>query len=178
MCNIYTNICINMGLPGDTSGKEPAWEYRRCKRCGFDLWVGKIPWRRAWQPTPVFLPGKSHGQRNLAGYNPQGHRELDKIKTAQHACMHVYICIYVHMCMHVCIYLYKYKCTCVYKFMYIRAHIIKSATYIKIFVCCRSVAKSSLTLCYPMDCSLPVHARLLCPLPSPRVCSNSCPLSR
>ena len=59
------------------------------------------------------------------------------------------------MCMHVCIHLYKYKCTCVYKFMYIHAHIIKSATYIKIFVCCRSVAKSSLTLCDPMDCSLP-----------------------
>ena len=36
----------------------------------FDLWVGKIPWRRAWQPTPVFLPGESHGQSNLEGYNP------------------------------------------------------------------------------------------------------------
>ena len=35
-------------------------------RCGFDSWVGKIPWRRAWQPTPVFLPGESHGQRSLA----------------------------------------------------------------------------------------------------------------
>ena len=38
----------------------------RCKRCRFDPWVGKIPWRRKWQPTPVFLPGKSHGQRSLA----------------------------------------------------------------------------------------------------------------
>ena len=37
---------------------------------GFDPWVGKIPWRRAWQPTPVFLPGESHGQRSLAGYSP------------------------------------------------------------------------------------------------------------
>ena len=37
-------------------------------RCRFDPWVGKIPWRKAWQLTPVFLPGKSHGQRNLAGY--------------------------------------------------------------------------------------------------------------
>ena len=37
----------------------------------------KIPWRRAWQPTPVFLPGESHGQRSLAGYSPQGHKELD-----------------------------------------------------------------------------------------------------
>ena len=39
-------------------------------RCRFDPWVGKIPWRRAWQPTPVFLPGESHGQRSLAGYDP------------------------------------------------------------------------------------------------------------
>jgi len=39
-------------------------------RCGFDLKVGKIPWRRAWQPTPVCLPGESHGHRSLAGYSP------------------------------------------------------------------------------------------------------------
>ena len=46
-------------------------------RHGFDLWVEKIPWRRAWQPTPVFLPGGSHGRRSLAGYSPQGHTESD-----------------------------------------------------------------------------------------------------
>ena len=40
----------------------------------------KIPWRWAWQPTPVFLPGKSHGQRSLAGYNPWGHKELETIE--------------------------------------------------------------------------------------------------
>ena len=56
---------------GGTSGKEPAGQCRWYKRCGFDPWVEKIPWRRAWQPTPVFLPGESHGQRNLAGYGPQ-----------------------------------------------------------------------------------------------------------
>ena len=39
----------------------------RCKRRGFSPWVGKIPWRKAWQPTPAFLPGESHGQRSLAG---------------------------------------------------------------------------------------------------------------
>ena len=44
---------------------------------GFDPWVGKIPWRRKWQPTPVFLPGKSHGQRSLTGYSPWSHKELD-----------------------------------------------------------------------------------------------------
>ena len=42
------------------------------RRCGFYPWVGKIPWRRAWQPTPVFLPGKSHRQRSLVGYRPWG----------------------------------------------------------------------------------------------------------
>ena len=45
-------------------------------RLGFDLWVGKIPWRREWLPTAVFSPRKSQGQRNLVGYGPQGHKEL------------------------------------------------------------------------------------------------------
>ena len=49
----------------------------QCRRPGFNPWVGKIPWRRKWQPTPVFLSGKSHGQRSLAGYSPWGHKELD-----------------------------------------------------------------------------------------------------
>ena len=51
--------------------KNPgACQYRRHKRHRFNSWVEKIPWRREWQATPVFLPGKSHGQRNLAGYSP------------------------------------------------------------------------------------------------------------
>ena len=44
---------------------------------GLDPWVGKIPWRRAWQPTPVFLPEESHGQKSLVGYSPWGHKESD-----------------------------------------------------------------------------------------------------
>ena len=51
--------------------------WRRHKRCGLDAWVVKIPWSRAWQPIPVFLPGESLGQRNLAGYSPQGRNELN-----------------------------------------------------------------------------------------------------
>ena len=50
--------------------KEPACQCRICKRRWFNPWVGKNPWRRKWQPTPVFLPGESHGQRSLAGYSP------------------------------------------------------------------------------------------------------------
>ena len=43
----------------------------------FNPWVGKMPWKRAWQPTQVILPGKSHGQRSLGGYSPGGHKESD-----------------------------------------------------------------------------------------------------
>ena len=61
-----------MHFPGSTSGKEPTCQCRRHKRCGFNPWLGKIPRRRAWQPTPVFLPGESHGWRSLVGYSPWG----------------------------------------------------------------------------------------------------------
>ena len=67
------------GFPGGTSGKEPACQCRRQERCGFSSWVGKIPWRRAQKPTPVFFPGESHGQRSLAGYSPWGHKESDTV---------------------------------------------------------------------------------------------------
>ena len=65
------------GLPGGASGKEPTCQCGRHKRQGFDPWVGKIPWRRAWQPTPVFLPGEPHGQRSLVSYSPYGCRVSD-----------------------------------------------------------------------------------------------------
>ena len=58
------------------------------KTCRFDLWVGKIPWKKTWQPIPVFLPGESHGQRSLAGKSPQGSKKLDKNEEIWHACMY------------------------------------------------------------------------------------------
>ena len=66
-----------MGFPGVAVSKELACQ---CKRCGFNPWVGKIPWNRKWQPTPVFLSGKSHGQRRLPGDCPCCHKELDMTK--------------------------------------------------------------------------------------------------
>jgi len=56
--------CIHpsTGLPGGSSGEEPTSHSRRCKRHGFDPWIRRIPWRRAWQPTLEVLPGESHGQ--------------------------------------------------------------------------------------------------------------------
>ena len=56
------------GLPSWLSSKESACRFMRHKRWGFDPWVRTMPWRRKWQPTPVFLSGKSHGQKNLVGY--------------------------------------------------------------------------------------------------------------
>ena len=58
-------------------GKEPTSQCRRYKRCEFNPWVRKIPWKRAWQPTPVFLPGESHGERSLVGYSPSSRKESD-----------------------------------------------------------------------------------------------------
>ena len=64
-------------FPGGPSGKESACQFRRHKRCRCNPWVPKIPWRRPCQPTPVFLPGKSHRQRSLAVYSPWGCKESD-----------------------------------------------------------------------------------------------------
>ena len=72
-CYLFV-LSLSLGLP---------WWLRRwsvcpqCRRPGFNPCVGKIPWRK-WQPTPVFLPGKSHGLRNLVGYSPWGHKEWDR----------------------------------------------------------------------------------------------------
>ena len=65
------------GLPRWLSGKESTYQ---CRRHGFDPRVGKIPWRRKWQPTPEFLPGKFHEQRSLAGYSPWGGKESNTTK--------------------------------------------------------------------------------------------------
>ena len=64
-------------FPGGSGGKESACQFRRPR---FNPWVGKIPWRRKWQPTPAFLPEESHGQWSLAGYGSWGHKELDMTK--------------------------------------------------------------------------------------------------
>ena len=61
----WSNIMCFLGLPRWHSSKESSCQ---CKRHRFDPWVGKIPWSRKWQPTAVFLPGKFHGQKNLADY--------------------------------------------------------------------------------------------------------------
>ena len=61
---------------GEESGKKSTCQFRRHKRCGFDLWIRKIPWRRAWQPTPVFLPGEILRTEEPGRlYSPWGRKE-------------------------------------------------------------------------------------------------------
>ena len=68
---------LSLRLPSGASAKEPSCQCRRHKRLRFNPWVGKIPWRRAWQSTPEFLPGKFHGQRSLACCSPWGCKQSD-----------------------------------------------------------------------------------------------------
>ena len=69
---------VMCGFPGGASGKKkPSCQCRRRQRLGFNLWVRKISWNGKWQPTPVFLPRKFHGQSALVGYSPWGHKESD-----------------------------------------------------------------------------------------------------
>ena len=84
---IFLTFVLVLMLLYSTRGVYGAWKIKRkqipmykhllqCRRPGFNPWVGKIPWRRKWQPTPVLLPGKFHGLRSLVGYSPWGHKEL------------------------------------------------------------------------------------------------------
>ena len=78
LCWVLVAACELLGLPWWLRGKESACQ---CRRHKFNPWVRKIPWRRKWQPTPVFLPGEFHGQRSLASYNPWGLRVKHDLAT-------------------------------------------------------------------------------------------------
>ena len=73
-------VTVENCFPRGASGKEPSCQCRRLKRREFDPWVEKIPWRRAWHPTPVIWPGESHGQRSLAGYSQSGAKSWRRLK--------------------------------------------------------------------------------------------------
>ena len=77
----------SMGFSGGTSSKEPTCQRRRHKRSGFDPWVGEIPWRRAWQHTPVFLPGESHGHEEPGRVWSMGSQRV-RHNWSDLACMH------------------------------------------------------------------------------------------
>ena len=75
LLHIYTLPYAKWGFPGGSDRKRICLQ---CGRPGFDPCVRKIPWRRKGPPTPVFLPGRSHGQRSLTGYSPRGLQESDR----------------------------------------------------------------------------------------------------
>ena len=79
--NVLKNVPpeYSYGFPGGSG--ESVCQCKRHRRPWFNPWVRKIPWRRTWQPTLLFFPGKSHGQRSLVGYSPRGHKESD---TSEH----------------------------------------------------------------------------------------------
>ena len=141
-----------MGFPAGARGKESACQCRKCRRRHrFDPSVGKILWKRKWHPTPVLLPGKSHGPRNLAGYSPWGHKELDSVEhnTAAYAPkIHVIYCVAVCALLHwsgtkvavslryacvvyihwACVFIYTLRCTkgCTISKKYIYIYILLS----------------------------------------------------
>ena len=73
-----------MSFPGGSDGKESAWQ---CGRAGFDPWVGKIPWKGEWLPSPVFLPAEFNGQRSLAGSNLWGCKESNTTEQLTCVCV-------------------------------------------------------------------------------------------
>ena len=77
LLELLMGLILTTGFAGGTSGKESICQRGRHERHRLDPWLRKIPWRRAGQPSPVFLSGESHGQRSLAGYSPRGCTELD-----------------------------------------------------------------------------------------------------
>ena len=92
------------GFPGGSEVKASAWN---AGDPGPDPWIRKIPWRRKWQPTPVILPGESHGGRSLVGYSPWGPKEFDTTEwlhfhfhTHTHTHTHIYIYIYIYIYIH------------------------------------------------------------------------------
>ena len=70
-------LAVDFDVPRTPSWKNPPTPGRSCRSCKFDPWVGKIPCGKKWQPTPVLLPGKSYGLRSLVGYSPWGRKESD-----------------------------------------------------------------------------------------------------
>ena len=106
------------------------------RRCKFDPWVGKILWRKKWQPTPVFLPAKFHGQRSLAGYSPWGNKESDTTERLNMLVGWAYRVQYVY---------FLPKALSVCSEIYPSSHV----------TWCVLVVQLCLSLCGLMDCSLP-----------------------
>ena len=144
---------------GCTSGKELTCQCRRPKTCSFAPWVGKIPWRRAWQPTPVFLPGESHGQRSLVGYSPRGRKESDTTEGTSHAGT-------------------RSSLRCISVASFLLSLVFISCVIPPKHLWDPSVQFSHSVVFHSLQSHRLQHDRLPCPSPTPGACSNSCSLSQ
>ena len=96
LCSLEkSQVPFHPRFPRWPSGKEPACHCRRCRRHGFNPWFRKIPQRRAWQPTPVFLPGESRGQKSLVGHSPRRHSQK-RLSTCACARAHTHTHTHTH----------------------------------------------------------------------------------
>ena len=101
-------VMLGLGFPSGLVVKKKK-SVCQCRRHRFDPWVRRSPWRRKWQPTPVFLPGESHGRGSLVSYSVWGHKESDMTEHA-HVCVHTHTHTYARItctCMHVHTYTYS-----------------------------------------------------------------------
>ena len=83
----HIDISYLLGFPHSSDSRESACN---AGDPGSLPWVGKIPWRREWEPTPVFLPEESHGLKSLTGYSPWGHKESDMTEQLTHTHIHTH----------------------------------------------------------------------------------------
>ena len=108
---IYVCVYIQSSVVAQTVKNLPTM-----KKPWFNPWVGKIPQRREWLPTPVFLPGEFHGQRSLVGYSPWGRKESDTAEQLPHICVCIYVGLPVYRYVHVYVCVHVYTYTCMYMF--------------------------------------------------------------
>ena len=110
MC-VCVCVCVFMAFPMAQWGKNRL-QCGRPKRCGFNPWTGKIPWRRKWQLTPVFFSGEFHGQRSLAGYSPWVGvaKSQTRMSDINGKTTYVYVCICVSICMGTWVYMFIVWC--------------------------------------------------------------------
>ena len=148
-------LVFHWGFPGGASGKEGACQCRRRKRQGFHAWARNIPWRSARQPTPVFLPGESHGWRGLAGHSLWSRTESDTTEATKQACIPQHN-------------VFKIYSLCAMSkdsaFSKVNSNPSYVYTSFSLCLCFCSIAKSWLTLCEPKGCNtagLPVLHYLL-----------------
>ena len=85
------HILVSRGFPGGSSGKETTCHAGDVTDLGLLPGLGRFPWRRAWQPTPVFFPGESHEQRSLAGYSPWGRTELNTTEVTWYPLVSIFL---------------------------------------------------------------------------------------